>query len=421
MTKRALSLKTKIMMISVVPVVVLGVILTAFCTYTSYSSVHDEVYNTLRGMCVSIYEFVLSENGAESFISSDPAELDRISKFFLGIKGSTEIDVTFFKGDTRFITSVTDKDGNIVNGTRASDEVIEEVIQRGNEYFSDDIEVNGIRYFGYYMPVFGSDGNVAGMTFAGKNRMDVTKTISGALLNTLMISVAATLAAVAVSVSVSAKMVKALGLAIEFMNTVATGDTDCCPDDRLISRSDEIGVMGRTAVKLQQSLKKLISTDPLTGLLNRRTCDIRLEEIFKNGTDYTAAMGDIDLFKQFNDKHGHACGDEVLKFVSDAFRRSVGDLGFVSRWGGEEFLVILDRCGYEKALEIVNEISCYIRDNGIEYNGEKLKITITIGIQRNVDGMTPEEIINLADEKLYYGKNNGRNCIVDKLPENESP
>ncbi len=419
-TGKKISIKTKIMIISAGPVLVLGIILSLFCSYESYSKVYDEVNHELRSMCVSVYEFMLTAGARESSGMFDSSAEGRISTFFGGIKTETEIDVSYFVGDTRYITTINDDKGGSINGTKASAEVVKAVIEGNKEYFSDDVIIDGKSYFGYYMPVHGEDEGVIGMTFAGRNKDNVSRSLTKATANSLIMTLLSTLAALVVSLVSSAKMVKSLDTAIDFMRKVSTGDTDCEPGRILVGRSDEIGEMGRSAVELQKSLKTLISTDPLTGLLNRRSCNIKLSELYKNVSPYTVIMGDIDHFKDFNDKYGHACGDEVLKHISDTLVRCVGKEGFVSRWGGEEFLLVIEGDDYGRALEILSEFRAAIREDRIEYGGKKLTVTLTFGVQAFKVGMVPEEVVNLADEKLYYGKNHGRNCVIEEMAEGSS-
>lgn len=416
MSKLKLKLKTKIMALSVVPLLILSIILSVYSAYTSYQSAYDEIYHELHSMCVSIYEFTISENREQYYSLSNPSEHERIKEIFGGIKENTGIDITIFDGDTRSITTISGKNGETAVGTKAAPEVVGEVIISGREYFTDDVEVNGTRYFGYYMPVYGSDGKVTGMTFAGKSRTNVEESIFASVINTIVISLVSTILAIAISLAVSGAMVRTLGYAVNFMNRIADGDTGCTPEKELIERGDEIGDMGRSAVKMQQSIKHLISSDPLTDLLNRRSCKIELQEMYRHNECYTAVMMDIDYFKTFNDMYGHACGDSILKSVSEIMIKCTEGCGFASRWGGEEFLVILKSSLCEDPMDTVRRMSSEIKNASISYGGQTLSITMTFGIQYSEKGMTPEEVIHLADKKLYYGKNHGRDCIIDSIP-----
>ncbi|MGN0608070.1 MAG: diguanylate cyclase [Oscillospiraceae bacterium] len=417
MAKWKLNLKTKIMSVSVVPLLILSIILSSYSAYSTYKSAYDEIYHELHSMCVSIYEFTITENEDKSFTPSNLYNSGKTGEVFNGIKNSTGIDITVFDGDTRSITTISGENGENAVGTRAAPEVVEAVINSGSEYFSDNVEVNGTRYFGYYMPIYGSEDSVSGMTFAGKSRANVEKSIAASIRNTVIISLIPTLLVIAISLAVSGGMVRTLGHAVKFMNRIADGDTSCAPESELIERSDEIGEMGRSAVKLQQSLKHLISSDPLTGLLNRRSCNIMLHEMYENGESYTAVMCDIDHFKIFNDKYGHACGDDVLKAVSDILIQNTENCGFTARWGGEEFLIILKGSDGEDHMDKVRRIRSEIKNTYVVHGEQKLSVIMTFGVQASEKEMTPEEVINLADRKLYYGKNHGRDCIIDSIPE----
>jgi diguanylate cyclase (GGDEF)-like protein len=408
-----LDLKSKIIMISVVPMLVLSFILSTYMAYAGYKNACDNVYHELHTTCVSVYEFVLSESAENASILLGEDDYQRYSGIFDGVKKNTEVDITVFNGDTRSITTVTNENGEKIVGTKASDDVIAEVIEGGKEYFSDDVEVDGVRFFGYYMPVYSLHGEVLGMTFAGRSRAEVQKSIFASIRNAVFISLVSTLLIFMIALYLSGSMVKALESAVDFMNRIADGDTSCAADKKLTDRYDEIGDMGRSAVKLQRSIRTLISTDPLTGLMNRRSCNIKLNDMYSHDERYVAVMSDIDHFKAFNDLYGHFCGDDVLKFVSGIFLGNIEGKGCAARWGGEEFLMILSCTEYE-ALEIVRKIQAELEESGVPHGDQKLKVTMTFGVQASERSMLPEEVIRLADEKLYYGKNHGRNCIVTK-------
>lgn len=174
--------------------------------------------------------------------------------------------------------------------------------------------------------------------------------------------------------------------------------------------------MGRYAVHMQKSLSNLVERDVLTGLYNRRSGEKMLMQVYKDkftrNVDYCVAIGDIDHFKRVNDNYGHDCGDMVLTEVADIMKHVLCGKGVVARWGGEEFILVFHNVMLEDAAEILKELLEEIRAKEFVYNEEKkLHITMTFGVvQGSVDGV--DAAIKGADEKLYYGKNNGRNQIV---------
>ena len=395
------------------PLLALSLISSVFIAVSSYNSSYNAIYTELNNMCVGVCELVAPRG--LGFSESDSRE---IGLAFSSICESTGIDLTIFEGDVRVITTVHGEDGVSAVGTKASPEVANEVLVNGNDFFSQNADINGNSYYGYYKPIVGEDGTVIGMTFAGKSRSSVTRTMILNMIGLLAVSWAIMLVVAAISISTASGMVKSLSCAADFLRRISCGDTDCVPPAELTSRKDEIGDMGRAAAKLQRSLKSLISTDPLTGLLNRRACNLRLGEMLRNAQSnaghMTVVIGDIDFFKSFNDKYGHACGDIVLKDISEILSKGAKGKGIVSRWGGEEFLLAFDIPDNE-ASAVMNEIMEDIRAYSRDYNGVQLGVTMTFGIQHYTSEESIDAIVNSADKKLYYGKNNGRDRIVELL------
>ncbi|MBO4336977.1 MAG: GGDEF domain-containing protein, partial [Lachnospiraceae bacterium] len=182
-------------------------------------------------------------------------------------------------------------------------------------------------------------------------------------------------------------------------------------------RTDEIGDMGRYAIEVCGALEKKITTDPLTGLLNRRACNAQLEKMLAHvNRDETARLtvtiGDIDHFKMVNDTYGHECGDIVLKKVSEIFREEMKEKGIVARWGGEEFLLIFT-AHIDDVLVHLNEILWRIRSYKFEYGDfEPFNVTMSFGVNGRVLDKTMDDVIREADNCLYDGKLTGRDKIV---------
>ncbi len=410
------SITGKIIGLTVIPLFLLSGILSSYAAVSSYNSAYSEIYHELESLCHCIYEFVSADNN--DIYSSGEEIFDEIS-------AHTGIDITIFESDTRLITTVKDEAGERIVGTKAANDVITEVIEGGQYYFSDDVEVNGMRYFGYYMPIFDEDKDVTGMTFAGKSRANVDGKIGGVISRAMFISWITTAAVAVLCILVSNRMAKSLRSVTELIKKISAGNTEAVPDKSVISRPDEIGEIARSAVTLRDELKKLIFTDPLTGLLNRRACNKKLSELKEKadtlGEEFVVSIGDIDLFKNFNDNYGHACGDEVLKDISGIMSNVVGDKGAVSRWGGEEFLLMFGGIPYPEAVDIVERLMSEIHAYRCNFGGMDIPVTMTFGIERYKSGGSVDSLVSRADDKLYFGKNNGRNRIVSEIPESREP
>lgn len=159
-------------------------------------------------------------------------------------------------------------------------------------------------------------------------------------------------------------------------------------------------------------LEKLASTDPLTGLYNRRSMQIFLNHALESGSDFCIFMCDIDNFKKLNDTYGHDFGDEVLKGVSDIIQQQAEEYDYVCRWGGEEILILSNNSSLTRACQIAENIRRNIANN-MFYHGDKIiHCSVTIGVASHQNNDTVEDTITKADANLYYGKRNGKNRVV---------
>ena len=169
--------------------------------------------------------------------------------------------------------------------------------------------------------------------------------------------------------------------------------------------------------KLMQYNDRLVkeaSTDQLTGLYNRRKAKDFLRDVMS--APYigavSLAMGDIDFFKKVNDTYGHDAGDEVLKAVASAMREVCGKEAFLTRWGGEEFLLIFaGKNGDETYLEI-ERLRTYIMNHPVTVKDSVINVTMTYGLAEYDFGGNIDNTIKEADKKLYTGKESGRNRVV---------
>jgi diguanylate cyclase (GGDEF)-like protein len=163
-------------------------------------------------------------------------------------------------------------------------------------------------------------------------------------------------------------------------------------------------------------LQKAASTDPLTGLSNRRSMTefiIREEERFKRyHTSYSIVLTDIDRFKQFNDVYGHACGDYILKEMGRVFLEIIRPTDRVSRWGGEEFLFLLPETDRESSFRSAERIRSIIENHDFSFEGTGHRVTMSFGVSSTDDDLEPNRLINSADQALYKAKERGRNRVV---------
>jgi len=154
--------------------------------------------------------------------------------------------------------------------------------------------------------------------------------------------------------------------------------------------------------------------DPLTGLLNRGALRQSMEQF---GTQESAAprsllVMDLDHFKRINDTHGHTFGDDVLRHFSGTLRRSLRPEDLACRYGGEEFVAVLNT-GKQAAIAIAEHIRAQTEASSlINYEGEPVKYTVSIGVASLHDGEPFAKAVMRADNRLYEAKKQSRNCVV---------
>ncbi|MDW7748841.1 diguanylate cyclase [Halomonas sp.] len=156
--------------------------------------------------------------------------------------------------------------------------------------------------------------------------------------------------------------------------------------------------------------------DPLTGLLNRRGFERRLEDAFadweKAGTPGTLVLFDLDHFKPVNDQGGHALGDEMLKRVAGAMRTVTRSSDHAARQGGDEFALLLNGCGIHQAMTIAEALRERVETQSVEQDGHIWRVTASLGVsQFHADDKSVEAVIARADAASYQAKARGRNGV----------
>ncbi len=161
-------------------------------------------------------------------------------------------------------------------------------------------------------------------------------------------------------------------------------------------------------------LQRIAQTDSLTGLLNRGAFEVVLSRDVRRCQRSGATLGvmliDLDYFKQVNDSFGHAVGDRVLRCISTALVNRIRPSDVLSRYGGEEFVVLLRESGAEEAQSAAERIRADIET--LEDLPEGLSLTASIGVAVSLPGESPDELLLRADEALYRSKREGRNLVT---------
>lgn len=167
-------------------------------------------------------------------------------------------------------------------------------------------------------------------------------------------------------------------------------------------------------VSYNEELETLANTDKLTSLYNRRKAMEYIEKCCKESGDhgFCLCICDIDFFKKVNDTYGHDMGDKVLQAIAKVFREEMTDKNMAARWGGEEFLLLFPDTNGDAAFVKLCEIRRKIKDIVVKKDDLEIRVTMTFGLAEYDYSGKYEGMLTMADQKLYRGKEDGRDRIV---------
>ena len=256
-------LTLKLIALSLLPVIILGACLTVYIINMLQKSMQSEIQNGLKSTATALAgcyvaipgDFTTNENGevvkGDTVITGDYTVVDYI-------KEKSAVEATLFYQDTRTVTSL--KNGSERNvGTKAADNVIEEVLTKGNDYFDTNLEISGEKYYAYYVPIKSSDGSIVGMAFTGKPQAEVNRIITSSWVSVFGVTGAIVLIAMVVSIIMALSIIKAIKHAMEVLRKVSAGDLTDNVDEKTRVRKDEIGEIVDRVDELKGSLKNVIS------------------------------------------------------------------------------------------------------------------------------------------------------------------
>jgi len=196
-----------------------------------------------------------------------------------------------------------------------------------------------------------------------------------------------------------------------------------CDPRRLEPRAEELldALLPQMAASVRGAfLDRVARTDRLTGAASRRVLEQRLVEAFERcreeGGSFAVVLADLDHFKRINDGFGHAAGDRALRAVAEVLLAPSRGGDLCARWGGEEFVLLLEGASGEAALEIAERLRRRIEGLEIDADGRTLELTMSFGVAAfpELHVRRPEELVELADAALYTAKRLGRNlCLLD--------
>ena len=260
-----MNLRNKILSIVVLPLCLLGIVTIIITITQTRSSLIEEVKDSLRGTAAATLaaydqnsgEYLKAENGD---VWKGGYNISKSDKLLDNIKEQSGMDVTFFYGNQRIMSSAKDANGQRILGSPAGDVIVQKVLQNGEEYFSSRVSLDGVQNYGYYIPVYqkGAEGSPVGMIFVGTNKKEKDQAIDR-ILKTVIFSVLAVVAicifvAVSISMSITGSLQKGIGV----VQKLAQGELGTAIDTKLLGRKDEIGDLAKAIETLQQALLNII-------------------------------------------------------------------------------------------------------------------------------------------------------------------
>ncbi|NVJ60135.1 MAG: GGDEF domain-containing protein [Gammaproteobacteria bacterium] len=195
-------------------------------------------------------------------------------------------------------------------------------------------------------------------------------------------------------------------------NTSVTYKSITTLENHLSTVMAEMRVLQKKYVRMQKQAQQ----DQLTGLLNRNSLQSAFQRLNSDEQvqEMSLVVADIDLFKRFNDEHGHTIGDKVIKLVADTLRSNLKGSDIISRYGGEEFVVILPNTKLKDASNLMNSIRQRIANLSFINKATEKKID-SITMSFGLSSLKPDDnfhsLFDRADKALYRSKQNGRNCV----------
>lgn len=260
-----LTIRKKMLLCALLPISILGIIIVFIAVTSLKTSIINQVENSLRSTAsatLAAYDqnsgsYIEAENGD---IWKGGYNITRSDKLLDTIREKSGMEVTFFYGTQRIMTSIVDKNGNRILGSPAGAKIEEEVLKNGREYFSKSVSVDGEMYYGYYVPVFqsGDSTKPIGMIFAGINKNETITRVFSAVYYMLIVVVLIALIGMISSGLVSNSISKALKAEIVCVEEVATGNLNIWLNQNHMQRKDEVGDLTRAISKLQSDLRLVI-------------------------------------------------------------------------------------------------------------------------------------------------------------------
>lgn len=259
-------MKKKIFSLIVLPVLILGAAVILISLTFVKGALVKEIKEALQSAATATYaaynqntgDYQEAQNGD---IWKGSYNISKSESLVDNIKEKSGMEVTFFYGDRRVMTSAVDENGERVLGSPAGDTIVKNVLEKGEEYFSKSVYLNGTVCYGYYIPVCQDDSDTPiGMIFVGTNKNDKDAAINRIVYTIIAVAGVVMLACIVLAVLFTGSMTGSLKKSIGAVQSVASGNLKTDIDRKLLNRKDEIGDLSRAIKELQGEMSKSIET-----------------------------------------------------------------------------------------------------------------------------------------------------------------
>lgn len=260
------TLRKKMLVLTVLPIFVLGILVFFLSLTVVKNAMVSEIEDALRSAATATFAAYDQNSGsyieaANGDIWKGSYNISKSESIVDSIKEKSGMEVTFFYGNRRIMTSAVDANGNRILGSPAGDKIVETVLNNGEEYFSHAVSIDGTIFYGYYTPVY-QDGTASpiGMIFIGANKQKKDDTVHRIIYTMIACTVSLMVLCIIISVFYSGSISRSLKKSIGVVQAVAAGNLKTSIDKHLLKKDDEVGDLSRAILQLQQEMTQSLES-----------------------------------------------------------------------------------------------------------------------------------------------------------------
>lgn len=338
-----MKLRTKILLITLLPIILLGVGIYLLAADRIANGIYDQAYAGMEAAALAVRDifeignagaYQVDENG--ELWKGDNLNISQSTDIVDHIKDSTGMDVTIFWNDTRILTSIKNDSGERQNNSKASDAVIQTVLKNGEYYLDRNVDILGTQYIVCYIPIYQENTtDTVGMIFLGTPRAKVSALINEIRLQMLAIVLIVLLLTGLLLIKLVNSIIKALMSCINVLQKISEGDLTVEPDACIIQRSDEIGMFGKEIMALRSHFLEIIEMLQLKSLqLDKESAVLknRSEQILQvmHGLDSAAQDMSVSCTTQADNAGTASSGVSAMGDMIDASNSQIRQIHQIS-------------------------------------------------------------------------------------------